>query len=74
MRTEVIVIGAGVGDLSAALRLAKAGCEVRVLEARSEAGGLASGVHYDGFTFEPVRTSFSSGQASSGPLKTSASI
>jgi phytoene dehydrogenase-like protein len=39
----VVVIGAGVGGLTASLRLARAGCDVLVMEGRSESGGLAAG-------------------------------
>lgn len=38
-RRRVVVIGAGIGGLAAALRLAHAGCEVTVLEARAAPGG-----------------------------------
>ena len=48
----VVVIGAGMGGLAGSIRLAKAGFRVRVLEARSEPGGLASGIQYDGFSFD----------------------
>jgi phytoene dehydrogenase-like protein len=51
-RPRVIVIGAGMGGLTAALRLAQAGIEVQVLEARDQAGGLASGFSQDGFAFD----------------------
>jgi phytoene dehydrogenase-like protein len=49
----VVVAGAGMGGLSAALRLARRGIPVRVLEARDAVGGLASdldagGVRFDG--------------------------
>lgn len=52
MSKQVIVIGAGAGGLSGALRLARAGFAVTVLEARAEPGGLASRVSYDGFSFD----------------------
>lgn len=52
MSRRVIVVGAGMGGLTAALRLKQHGFEVLVLEARESAGGLASGVHIDGFSFD----------------------
>jgi phytoene desaturase len=48
----IIIIGAGVGGLSAAIRLARQGYQVQVLEARAQAGGLASGFTAGGFTFD----------------------
>ncbi|PWJ21728.1 1-hydroxycarotenoid 3,4-desaturase CrtD [Jannaschia seohaensis] len=39
MRDRVIVIGAGIGGLSAAMRLAARGCDVLVLERAAEVGG-----------------------------------
>lgn len=50
--TKIIIIGAGVGGLSAAIRLARRGYAVQVLEARAQAGGLASGFTAAGFTFD----------------------
>jgi phytoene desaturase len=52
MSHNVIVIGAGMGGLTAALRLAREGFRVQVLEARGEPGGLASGLELDGFAFD----------------------
>ena len=52
MTSRVVVIGAGMGGLTAAIRLRKAGFDVVVMEARSEPGGLASGVQYDEFSFD----------------------
>ncbi|HEX6737647.1 MAG TPA: FAD-dependent oxidoreductase, partial [Vicinamibacteria bacterium] len=49
---RVLVVGAGMGGLAAALRLAQRGFRVRLLEARSQAGGLAAGFEADGFTFD----------------------
>ena len=43
MSRRVMIVGAGMGGLTAALRLARAGFRVQVLEARSDPGGLASG-------------------------------
>ncbi|QIX60203.1 NAD(P)/FAD-dependent oxidoreductase [Hymenobacter sp. BT18] len=48
----VLVIGAGIGGLSAAIRLARLGYAVRLLEARQQAGGLASGFTLAGFSFD----------------------
>jgi phytoene dehydrogenase-like protein len=52
MKRQVIIIGAGMGGLSAALRLAQCGFRVCVMEARQSAGGLASGFEKDGFRFD----------------------
>jgi phytoene dehydrogenase-like protein len=52
MTGTTVVIGAGMGGLAAALRLARAGLRVKVLETRSEPGGLASGCNFEGFAFD----------------------
>ncbi len=49
---SVIVIGSGMGGLTAALRLARAGLTVRVIEARQRPGGLAGGFELDGLPFD----------------------
>jgi phytoene dehydrogenase-like protein len=49
---RVVIIGAGMGGLTAALRLAQKGLSVRIIEGRAEAGGLASAFDKDGFVFD----------------------
>jgi phytoene desaturase len=52
MSRSVIVIGAGMGGLTAALRLARQGCRVRVIEAAGQTGGLAAGLERESFRFD----------------------
>lgn len=49
---RVLVVGAGMGGLTAAVRLAQRGFGVTVLEARDTAGGLASSFVANGFRFD----------------------
>ncbi len=51
-RRRVIVIGAGFGGLSAAIRLGAMGHPVTILEARDQAGGRAGVVRRQGYTFD----------------------
>ncbi|MBU9765121.1 FAD-dependent oxidoreductase [Mycobacterium sp. TNTM28] len=50
--TKVIVVGAGLAGLCAAVRLADAGCEVELLEARDEIGGRSRSRLVDGTVIE----------------------
>ncbi len=49
---DVAIIGAGVGGLTAAALLSRAGLEVCVLEAAAKPGGLLAGFSRQGFTFD----------------------
>jgi phytoene desaturase len=50
--SRVVVVGAGVGGLVAALRCAEAGHDVEVVEAASVPGGKAGVLERDGFTWD----------------------
>lgn len=50
--SRIVVVGAGVGGLTAALRCAEAGHDVHVLEAASGPGGKAGVLRRDGFTWD----------------------
>jgi phytoene dehydrogenase-like protein len=52
MNRTIVIIGAGMGGLTASLHLARNGFRVRVLEARSEPGGLASGIEIENLRFD----------------------
>ncbi|MDQ3635835.1 MAG: phytoene desaturase family protein [Acidobacteriota bacterium] len=49
---KIIIIGAGLGGLSAACRLAKSGFEVTVLEKNATVGGKVNFVENDGYKFD----------------------
>jgi phytoene dehydrogenase-like protein len=52
MSRHILIVGAGMGGLTAALRLARQGFAVRVVEARAGPGGLAAGFEQDGLPFD----------------------
>lgn len=51
-RKRVIVVGAGVGGLTAAMRLAHAGFEVELFEKNAGPGGRCGRMEFDGFRFD----------------------
>jgi phytoene dehydrogenase-like protein len=51
-RADVVVVGAGLAGLSAAVRLQAAGCDVHVLESSASAGGRLSTERIDGFVVD----------------------
>ena len=51
-RGRVVVVGAGLGGLAAAVRLRLRGYDVVVVEARDQAGGRAGVFRRDGYTFD----------------------
>ena len=52
MKKEVIIIGAGIGGLSAAIRLAKSGFSVTILEKNENVGGKVNFVESNGYKFD----------------------
>lgn len=56
MTSKILVIGAGIGGLSAAALLAHAGYDVTVLEAQTYPGGCASTFTHKGFRFDSGAT------------------
>ena len=55
---SVLVIGAGIGGLATAARLARAGRQVQVLEKGSRPGGRAGWIEKDGYRFDTGPTLF----------------
>ncbi|KAF1947258.1 phytoene dehydrogenase [Clathrospora elynae] len=51
-RPRVVVIGAGVGGVATAARLAAAGCKVTVVEKNAFSGGRCSLIHRQGYRFD----------------------
>src|SRR6056297_1950669 len=59
MSKKVLIIGSGLGGISTALRLQKAGCDVTVVEKFHQPGGRLNQLQKDGFTFDMGPTFFS---------------
>jgi phytoene desaturase len=59
MNKKVIVVGTGLGGLATALRLAKHGFEVEMVEKNHQAGGRLNQLKKDGFTFDTGPSFFS---------------
>lgn len=59
MGKNVLIVGAGIGGLATALRLAKKGYQVEILEKNAQAGGRVNRIQKDGFTFDTGPTFFS---------------
>ena len=49
---SIIIIGAGIGGLSAAIRLASQGHHVTLLERQAQVGGKLNSIEMDGFSFD----------------------
>jgi phytoene desaturase len=59
MRKNIVVVGAGLGGLSTALRLAKQGYSVEIIEKNEQAGGRLNRIEKDGFVFDTGPSFFS---------------
>jgi len=59
MAKSVLIIGAGIGGLATALRLAKKGYKVDIIEKNDQAGGRLNQLKKDGFTFDTGPSFFS---------------
>ena len=59
MSRKVLVAGAGIGGLATALRLAKKGYQVEMIEKNNQAGGRLNQIKKDGFTFDTGPSFFS---------------
>lgn len=59
MNKNVLIVGAGIGGIATALRLAQRGYRVEILEKNEQAGGRVNRICKDGFTFDTGPSFFS---------------
>ncbi len=59
VKRKVLITGAGIGGLSTALRLAKRGYQVEIIEKNHQAGGRLNQLARDGFVFDTGPSFFS---------------
>ncbi len=59
MAKSALIVGAGLGGLATALRLAKKGYKVEIIEKNNQAGGRVNQLKKDGFTFDTGPSFFS---------------
>ena len=57
-KTRVLIIGAGIGGIATAARLARRGFQVTVLEKNEKPGGRCGNIHMDDYTFDTGATLF----------------
>ena len=57
-KSQVIIVGAGIGGIATAARLARAGCHVTVVEKNEKAGGRCGRMTIQGYTFDTGATMF----------------
>jgi phytoene desaturase len=55
-KPQVLIVGAGIGGIATAARLAKAGCRVTVFEKNEIPGGRVGQLKLDGYTFDTGAT------------------
>lgn len=57
-QSKVLIVGAGIGGIATAARLARQGCQVTVLEKCEKPGGRCGSMTADGYTFDTGATLF----------------